>query len=262
MVCYIPTIENPEKIYTIKIRRYDPEKDDEPRWVSYEVPFVKTMTVMEALEYLWDTGEYIAFRANCREFTCGSCAMLINGKPRLACDTLLENHMTLEPLSRFPVLKDLVVDTTVVKRKLKELKYWPVRGEGDRAFTPGRDVLEDFRTIFSRCIECYCCLEACPASASEGSAFDGPMYLLQIARAGRHPLDTVNRIKQASERGIWCCVSCFECANVCPLNLNPGEQIAKLRRLGIKTSLLGLFGIGKEKKDGIAGKPAAQEEGP
>ena len=111
MTCYIPSIDQPDDIYTIRIKRYDPEKEDGPRWVSYQVKFVKTMTVMEALEYLWDQGEYISFRANCREFTCGSCAMLINGKPRLACDTLLENNMA-------------------------------------------QRVLEDFRNIFSRCIEC------------------------------------------------------------------------------------------------------------
>jgi succinate dehydrogenase/fumarate reductase iron-sulfur protein len=204
------------------------------------------MTVMEALEYLWDQGEYIAFRANCREFTCGSCAMRINGKPSLACDTLLENHMTLEPLSRFAVLKDLVVDTASVKRKLKRLKYWPVPGREKRDFKIAESVLEDFRSVFSRCIECYCCLEACPASASEVSAFDGPMYLLHLARAGNHPLDTMDRIQQASERGIWSCVSCFECADVCPVGLNPGVEITKLRREAIKMKLSRFFRRGKE----------------
>jgi len=246
MTCYIPSIDQPDDIYTIRIKRSDPEKKGGPEWVSYQVKFVKTMTVMEALEYLWDQGEYISFRANCREFTCGSCAMLINGKPRLACDTILENNMSLEPLSRFPVMKDLVVDTGTVKSKLKELKYWPVSQDRSREFNVAQRVLENFRTIFSRCIECYCCLEGCPASASEVSQFDGPMYLLQIARANLHPLDTMNRIRQASERGIWSCVSCFECSDVCPVDLSPGEEIAKLRRQAIKMSLFGLFGLGKE----------------
>jgi succinate dehydrogenase/fumarate reductase iron-sulfur protein len=172
--------------------------------------------------------------------------MLINGKPRLACDTLLEDKMDLEPLTRFPVVRDLVVDTSSVKSKLQELQYWPVTGEQGREFTITEEALENFREVFSRCIECYCCLEACPASASEASLFDGPMYLLQVARAGHHPLDTLNRIKQASERGIWACVSCFECADVCPVNLSPGEEIAKLRGQAVKLSLRGLFGIRKE----------------
>jgi succinate dehydrogenase/fumarate reductase iron-sulfur protein len=245
MTCYIKSIDDPESIYTIRIKRFDPERDSKPYWASYQVPFVKTMTVMEALEYLWDQGEYLAFRANCREFTCGSCVMLINGKPRLACDSLLKNNQTLEPLSRFPLIKDLVVDTGAVKRKLKELKYWPVRDGVDRELKVSKQILEEFSQVFSRCIECYCCLEACPASSSESSKFDGPMYLLQVARASRHPLDTMNRIRQASEHGIWNCVSCFECANVCPVNLNPGAEIAKLRKQAVKMTFLGIFGLGK-----------------
>lgn len=246
MTCYIPKITQPEGIYTIRIKRFNPDLDQKPYWAKYEVPFVKTMTVIEALEYLWDQGEYIAFRANCREFTCGSCAMLINGKPRLACDTLLENHMTIEPLSRYPVLKDLVVDTEKVIDKIKELIYWPDTDDREKEFKVTKRILENFSKIFSRCIECYCCLEACPASSSEESKFDGPMHLLQIARAGQHPLDKKNRIEQASERGIWACVSCFECAEVCPVNLSPGDEIAKLRRQGIQMNLLRLFGLEKD----------------
>ena len=142
MTCYIPTIDHPEAIYTVTIKRFDPEIDEKPYWTAYKVPFVKTMTVMEALEYLWDQGEYIAFRANCREFTCGSCAMLINGKPQLACDTLLKNNMTLEPLSRYPVLRDLVVDTQKTINKIKELKYWPETSDPKREVKPTKEVLE------------------------------------------------------------------------------------------------------------------------
>lgn len=243
MTCYIATIDEPEAVYTLRIRRFDPEQDDSPHWATYQVPFVETMTVMEALEYLWDQGEYLAFRANCREFTCGSCAMLINGKPRLACDTLLENNMTVEPLSRFPVVKDLVVDTTIVKQHIRDLQYWPVCNDREAEFQVAQKALDAFGRVFSRCIECYCCLEACPASASETSTFDGPMYMLQIARAGLHPLDKMDRIRQASEHGMWSCVSCFECADVCPVNLNPGEEIAKLRREAIKAAVLGFLGL-------------------
>jgi len=241
MTCYIPSIDHPEDIYTIAIKKFDPEIDEKPHWATYKVPFVKTMTVMEALEYLWDQGEYVAFRANCREFTCGSCAMLIDGKPQLACDTLLKNNMALEPLSRYPVLKDLVVDTRQTIGKIKELKYWPEAGDKKREFKPAKEVLEKFSEVYSRCIECYCCLEACPASASENSKFDGPMHLLHLARAHHHPLETEDRIRQASGRGLWACVSCFECADVCPVDLSPGDEITKLRRNAIKEAILGLF---------------------
>ncbi|MFH1480587.1 MAG: 2Fe-2S iron-sulfur cluster-binding protein [Pseudomonadota bacterium] len=243
MTAYILNIDRPEEIYTIQVKRYNPEKDPNPVMVTYKIPFVKTMTVIEALEYLWDQGEYIAFRANCREFTCGSCAMLINGKPRLACNTLLENNMTVEPLSRYPVIKDLVVDTSRVKDKIKELKYWPVGNGKEEPFRVPKAVMDDYGKIYSRCIECGCCLEACPASSSEESKFDGPMHLLQVARAGKHPLDRMDRINQASERGIWSCVSCFECADVCPIDLSPGDEIAKFRNQAIRRNILHFFGI-------------------
>ena len=245
MTCYIPTIENPEATYTVHIRLFDPQKDEIPHWETYTVPFVQTMTVMEALEYLWDQGQYIAFRANCREFTCGSCAMLVNGKPQLACDTLFENNMRLEPLSRYPLVKDLVVDTSEVKEKIKTLRYWPENENRDQPYTVSKEALEGYHKIYSRCIECYCCLEACPASSSERSQFDGPMHLLQVSRAATHPLDTMNRIRQASDRGIWSCVSCFECAGACPMNLSPGEVIADLRKKAVKQALLEFIGIGK-----------------
>jgi len=246
MTCYIPSIEEPEGIYKIRIRRFDPSRDEKPHFKTYEIPHVKTMTVVEALEYLWDQGEYIAFRANCREFTCGSCAMLINGKAWLACDTLLENNMTLEPLSRYPVVKDLVVDTRRVKAKLRNLEYWPVIHENATKFQICEKVLDNFNKIYSRCVECYCCLEACPSSSSERSQFGGPMYLLQIARAGEHPLDNMDRIQQAAEQGIWSCVSCFECSDACPIDLSPGEIIADLRRMAIKEKIFQLLKIQKD----------------
>jgi succinate dehydrogenase/fumarate reductase iron-sulfur protein len=243
MTCYIPKIENPEAIFTIKIRRFNPETDEKPCWKSYEVPFVKTMTVVEALEYLWDQSEYVAFRANCREFTCGSCAMLINDKPQLACNTLLEDDMTLEPLSRFPVIRDLVVDVESVKSKLKTLKYWPVAENRELKIEVAEKIMERFHEAFSPCVECGCCLDACSMSHSEQSKFDGPMYLLQIARAKLHPLDTMDRVQQASARGAWSCVNCFECADVCPVGLSPGEEITKLRREAVKKSFLNFLGI-------------------
>ena len=237
MTCYLLPIEKPEAEFTIHIRRFNPEVDKEPYWVSYQVPYVKTITVVEALEYLWDQGEYIAFRTNCREFTCGSCAILINGKPQLACDTLLEDGMKLEPLTRYAVLRDLVVDNDVIKDKLKELKYWPETNDRERNFEVPPKVMADYAQSYSRCIECMCCLEACPSSYSETSKFVGPMYALLLARAASHPLDASDRISQASDCGIWSCVSCFECADVCPMELEPVKEVTKLRRRAVTQAL-------------------------
>lgn len=241
MTCYIPPIERPEAVYTIHIRRYDPEDGMGVHWKSYRIPFMRTMTVVQALEYLWDQGEYIAFRANCREFTCGSCAMLVNGKPRLACDTLLEDQMRIEPLSRYPVVKDLVVDTGRVKEKFRELELWPEGRDRQALYNPSKHVLEKYRRVYSRCIECYCCLEACLKSDSEGAAFDGPMYLLQLARVRDHPLDARDRIAQAGLSGMWLCVNCYECADACPIDLSPVSLINQMRFRAILDKFTGLF---------------------
>jgi succinate dehydrogenase/fumarate reductase iron-sulfur protein len=237
----------PESIFQIHILRFNPETDRQPHWESYPVPHVKTMTVMEALENLWDQGEYIAFRSNCKEFTCGSCSMIINGKPRLACDTLLEDGMKLEPLTRYPVIRDLVVDTGRVNEKLAEMKYWPVTDEASEELVVTPKVREAFDSIYTRCIECYCCLDACVASSSPESEFDGPMYTLLLARAKHHPLDEMDRVKQASERGIWSCVSCLECVNVCPVNLKPATEVRKFRRDAVKESVIKRF-FGRRKE--------------
>lgn len=230
MSSYIPPIDKPEAIYGLYIRRFDPGSETAPRWERFEIPWVVTMTVVEALEWLWDQGKYIAFRANCREFTCGSCAMLINGKPGLACDTPLADNMRLEPLSRYPVRKDLIVDTNAVREKWQELQLWPHTPPAGRLHDVPQQTFDDWHRTYARCIECYACLEACPASDSERSTFAGPMWMLQIARARAHPLDGADRLTQAVDAGMGACVSCYECADVCPVQLSPVIEIQRLRR--------------------------------
>ena len=242
MTCYLPPIVEPEAIYDVSILRFDPDVDAEPHWDNYKIPFVRTMTVIEGLEWLWDQGEYIAFRSNCREFTCGSCAMEINGKPALACDTLLEDGIRIEPMSRYPVLRDLVVGSSSVARRYKELRLWPeckhdkdgkTCSTGD--WTIDWDVIKRYRETYSRCIECYSCLDACPASHSDRSQYYGPMYMLQLGRAMEHPADEADRVGQAARQsGMWLCINCYECATVCPMQLNPAEVVGRLRRKVMK----------------------------
>ncbi len=237
MSSYLRPIREPEAIFTVHIKRFDPKDERGSHWVTFEVPFVRSMTVIQVLEYLWDQNIYVAFRSNCREMTCGSCAMLIDGQPRLACMTLLENQVRIEALTNFPVLKDLIVDTSSIERKYDELELWPNREETMELGPVSETVLSAYRETYSRCIECYACLEACPQSEAEASQFDGPLYMLQMARVGQHPLDSRDRPQQAIERGALSCVNCYECASVCPVELNPAAEIGKLRRAAFLQTL-------------------------
>ncbi len=245
MTAYLPPIDNPEAIYTVHVKRFDPEHDVRPHWESYQVPWVVTMTVVQALEWLWDQGNYIAFRANCREFTCGSCAILINGRPGLACDTPLKDDVRLEPLTRYPVVKDLVVDQSAVRDKWRELDLWPHIRDDQPIERVSQETFEGWHRSFARCIECYSCLDACPTSDTEESEFDGPMWLLQIARAAAHPKDRVDRLSQAAESGMAMCVTCYECEDVCPVEISPIGEIQRLRTGLLKQRIGRLFGRGR-----------------
>lgn len=236
MVAYILPIEKPEKYVKIYIRRYNPEFDEGPVIKTYDIPFVSTMTVMQALEYLWDQGEYMAFRSNCREFTCGSCAILINNEPKLACMTLLEDNMVLEPLSIFPVSRDLVVDQNKLIKKYEKLRLWPdYNRKCTEDFQVSQETIKRYENIYSRCVECYCCLESCPSLAVDWDSYAGPMLMVQLGRLDDHPLDEVDRVRMTVASGLFNCTTCMKCEEVCPLDLScPRDVIENFREKAVE----------------------------
>ena len=96
----------------VRVFRFDPEKDDKPRYKEYDVPVEEGMSVLRALRYIYEHFDgSLAFRDYfCRTNQCGMCGMLVNGKPAFACNRKLEKETTIEPLAGFPVIKDLIVD--------------------------------------------------------------------------------------------------------------------------------------------------------
>jgi fumarate reductase iron-sulfur subunit len=109
---------------TIECLRYNPETDSEPRYESYDVPFTDDMSVLQGLQYIKDNLDgSLTFRWSCRMAVCGSCGMMINGVPRLACETFLrEFHpegVRVEPLTHFPIVRDLVIDQSDFLAKLE-----------------------------------------------------------------------------------------------------------------------------------------------
>ena len=163
------------KTVLIKIKRQD-DPNSKPYWEEFELPYRPGMNVTSSLmdiaaNPVTKQGKAttpVTYDSNCLEEVCGSCAMLINGKARMACSALidkLEQPVKLEPFSKFPVVRDLSVDRSVLFENLKKVKAWvPTDGTYDLGSGPRQSAAEqEVNYPLSRCISCCCCMEACPA---------------------------------------------------------------------------------------------------
>jgi fumarate reductase iron-sulfur subunit len=200
---------------TLAVTRYRPEREAEPTLQSFEVPLRKDWVVLDALNYIKDKLDgSLSFRWSCRMGVCGSCGMMVNGEPKLTCAAFLTDYVPgpirVEPLTFFPIIRDLVVDISDFLGKLRKVKPWIIRREeqplaqGEYLQTP--DQLDAYKP-FSMCINCMLCYAACPIYGLE-PGFIGPAA---IALAQRYNLDS--RDQAAGERleilseyeGIWQC---------------------------------------------------------
>jgi succinate dehydrogenase iron-sulfur subunit len=228
----------PETV-TLSVSRYRPEREAEPVFQDYEVPFRKDWVVLDALNYVKDRLDgTLSFRWSCRMGVCGSCGMMVNGQPKLTCSAFLVDQppgpIRVEPLRFFPVIRDLVVDLSDFLRKLKQVKPWIVRereqplSEGEYRQTP--DELDAYKP-FSMCINCMLCYAACPIYGLEPS-FVGPAAL---ALAQRYNLDSRDQgARERRERltepgGIWECTFVGECSEACPKNVDPAGAIQQYK---------------------------------
>ncbi|HIQ32289.1 MAG TPA: succinate dehydrogenase/fumarate reductase iron-sulfur subunit [Methanothermococcus okinawensis] len=196
---------------------------------SYSVP--EGITVLEALEYINSNyGEGILYRASCRAGQCGSCAMTINGKPRLACKTRVEDGMVVEPLEGFNVVEDLVVDRTPYYKKIQGLRNY-LHHEGDIPKITPEDMRE-FKGV-RNCIDCLCCLSQCPAR--KFSQYPGPTFMRQLARFAFDPRDREDRERIAYFENLHNCTTCAKCVEVCPKEIDIVHRaIERLRELAFE----------------------------
>ncbi len=235
------TAVSPSRIVTLRIARYNPGTDAKKRYASYEVPVEKWTTVLEAiLDVKRHLDHSVGVRYSCRQATCGSCGMLINGRPRLACftkiDELKSDVITVEPMANFPVMRDLAVRFDSLFASHRKVKPY-VMGAG------GEDVPEDAKGMvqtpeqlekfvqFSGCIKCGLCNSACPTMATD-SEFVGPQALAQAYRYMADSRDSGGdtRLKIIDEsHGIWRCHFAGSCSQVCPKGVDPAMGIQLLR---------------------------------
>ena len=238
-----PTIEGtPQSTQTVTLRiaRYNPKHDNETKFMEFEVPVQKWTTVLDAiLDVKKHNDHSVGVRYSCRQATCGSCGMVINGKPRLACFTkiseLNSNVVTVEPMHNFPIIRDLAVHFDRLFNTHHKIKPFLIRddtdvGEGSKELIQTPEELEQF-VQFANCIKCGLCNSACPTMATD-SSFVGPQAL---AQAYRYVAD--NRDKGKDERlkiideshGIWRCHFAGSCSQVCPKGVDPAMGIQLLR---------------------------------
>ncbi len=224
---------------TLRVTRYRPEEETAPKLREYEVPYREDWVVLDALNHIKDTEDgSLSYRWSCRMGVCGSCGMMVNGIPKLACATYLSDYVPepirVEPLEHFPVIRDLVVDIGEFLAKLKKVKPWIVRGkerpieDGEYRQTPAE--LDAYQQ-FSQCINCLLCYAACPIAGLDAD-FIGPAA---VALAQRYNLDSRDqgsneRLKILSRHdGLWDCTFVGECTSVCPKNVDPAGAIQQYK---------------------------------
>ena len=222
------------------------------RMQKYWVRARQGMTVLDALvEVQRGTDPTLAFRYACRVGMCGSCAMVINGRERWACRTLLaglpRGAVTLRPLYNFPLIRDLVVDMAPIKSKMLATKavFVPARrpGEEEASFATIGSETKERRAIDAavECIGCGMCVSAC-TMVGHDARFPGPAALNRVFTLQRDSRDSAHAERGEvllSEDVLARCHSQANCTEVCPMQLSPTDSILALRRRAV----LRLFGF-------------------
>lgn len=205
----------------VKVLKYDPSRDQEPYFVSGEVPFKERMTALEILQYFHENVCAINFDYNCACRLCGRCAMMINGIPGMACVTKVEDKdYIFEPLKGYPVIRDLIVDKTNMENRLSSI-YNRTRIEDITAETFSAPVEKfepehrDDLYAMEFCARCGACTAACPIASAKPDEYIGPMGMIAYAYRHYDPLDQGDRIVQAVSSGLFRCIECGMCDTVC-----------------------------------------------
>lgn len=246
---------NPQSVL-FKIRR-QASPNDKPLWEEFEVPHHYHMNVISSMMEIarnpvtrdGKPTTPITYDSNCLEEVCGSCAMLINGKARMACSALiddLEQPVTLEPLSKFPLIRDLAVDRGVLFENLKRLKAWvPIDGTYDLGSGPRMSMEEQEEAYpLSRCISCCCCMEVCP-QFNEHTGFVGAATISQVRLFNTHPTGkALQRERLAAlmgDGGIQECGYAQNCVEACPKDIPLTRSISEVGGAVMKQAIGDLF---------------------
>src|SRR5689334_2261207 len=245
-----------QKSIVIKVKRQQ-GPNASSNWEEFEIPYRPNMNITSVLMEVaanpvtrdGKPTTPITYDSNCLEEICGSCAMLINGRTRMACSALvdqLDQPIKLEPFSKFRVIRDLAVDRNVLFENLKRVKAWvPVDGTYDLGPGPRMSPVEqEFAYPLSRCISCCCCMEACP-QFNESTGFVGAAAISQVRLFNTHPTGKALRTERLhalmGDGGIHECGYAQNCVEVCPKDIPLTRSIAEVGGAVMKQALIDLF---------------------
>jgi succinate dehydrogenase / fumarate reductase iron-sulfur subunit len=244
------------KSIVLKIRRQNTPQQA-ATWEEFEIPYKPNMNVTSVLMEIaanpvtrdGKTTTPVTYDSNCLEEICGSCAMRINGRTRMACSALvdqLDQPIVLEPFAKFPVIRDLAVDRSVLFENLKAVKAWvPVDGSYDLGPGP-RMMPEDQEQAYplSRCISCCCCMEACP-QFNESTGFVGAATISQVRLFNTHSTGKALKSERLhalmGDGGIHECGYAQNCVEVCPKDIPLTRSIAEVGGAVMKQAFADLF---------------------
>jgi len=251
-------LENPPQTINFRISRRE-KTGTEQYTETFEIPYRRNLNVISALMEIrknpvtkdgkqttppvWDM--------NCLEQVCGICTMVINGRVRQSCSALVDdlllasggNTVTLEPMSKFPNVRDLRVDRTAMFDHLKKVNAW-IELDGTYDLGPGpkmsQEIVEE-RYAYSRCMTCGCCLEACPQYGDDN--YIGPQAIAQAHYQNMHPTGKMTRDARLEgvmgDDGITNCGNAQNCIQVCPMSIPLTRAIYETNR---EVTIHGLFG--------------------
>jgi succinate dehydrogenase / fumarate reductase iron-sulfur subunit len=227
-------------IVTLIIRRFNPELDDEPRWVDYDVEMFSTDRILDALHKIkWEQDGSLSFRRSCAHGICGSDAMRINGRNRLACKTLIKDlditkPIYVEAIKGLPLEKDLIVDMDPFFESFREVQPFLIPS---KKAEPGKERVQSVadRARFddtTKCILCAACTSSCPVFWTDGQYF-GPAAIVNAHRfifdsrddAAKVRLDILN-----DKEGVWRCRTTFNCTDACPRGIQVTQAIAEVKQ--------------------------------
>jgi fumarate reductase iron-sulfur subunit len=227
-----------ERIVELEVLRFNPETDSEPRFQRYIVPCMNEWVVLDALNHVKEAMDpTLSYRWSCHMAVCGSCGMMINGEPKLACKAFLREYegvIRVEPLAHFPIQRDLVTVIDDFVTKLKRVKPYLIPKEdklveaGEFKQSPAE--LKRYKQ-YTLCINCMLCYAACPEYGLVPK-FIGPAAISLAHRYNEDSRDGGREERQqeiASNEGVWECSFVGACSEVCPEHVDPAGALQQVK---------------------------------